>query len=70
MPFYLKCQFWLGPIAKYIHLRQKSSVFYELDDKRVVFLHVLDLSLSIMIRKPQGTGSVNGDVARKSCIFT
>ena len=69
MPFYLKCKFWLGPIAKYVYFRLKSSVFYEFDDKCIVFLHVLDLSPSIMITKPRGTGSVNGDVARKLSFF-
>ena len=63
--FNLKCKFWLGPIAKYVLFRWKSSVLYEFDDKCIVFLHVLDLSPSIMITKPRGTGSVNGDVARK-----
>ena len=71
MPFYLKCTFWLGPMAKYVHFRWKSSVFYEFDDKCIVFLHVLDLSPSIMITKPRGTCSVNGHVARKvSRLFT
>ena len=44
---------------------------HQYDDKCIVFRHVLDLSPSIMITKPRGTGSVNGDVARKlSCLFT
>ena len=67
--FLPKCHFWLSPIAEYVHFRQKS-VFYKFDDTCVVFLHVLDLSPSIMIRKPWGTGSVNDEVARKSCLFT
>ena len=71
MPFNLKYKFWLGPIAKYVHFRWKSSVFYEFDDKCLVFLDVLDLSPSIMITKHWSIGSVNGDVARKlPCLFT
>ena len=46
MPFYLKWQFCLGPIAKYMHFREKSSVFYEFDDKYISFLHVLNVSLN------------------------
>ena len=71
MLLYLKCKFWLRPMAKCVYFRWKSSVLYEFDDKCIVFLHVLYLSPSIMITKPRGTGSVNGDVARKlSCFFT
>ena len=65
---FTKMPIWLAPIAEYVHFRQKS-VFYEFDDKCVVFLHVLDRSPSIMIRKPWGTGSVNDDVARKSFLL-
>ena len=46
MPFYLKWQFCLGPIAKYMHFRVKPSVFYEFDDKYISFLHVLNLSFN------------------------
>ena len=44
--------------------------FDHFDNKCFEILHVLDLSPSIMIRKSWGTGSVKGDVARKSYIFT
>ena len=33
-------------IAKYMHFREKSSVFCELDDKYISFLHVLNVSLN------------------------
>ena len=69
MPFDLKWQCCLGPIAKYIHFRKKS-VFYEFDDKHILFLIVLDLSPSIMISTPWSISLVNGGVARKSCILT
>ena len=45
--FIPKMQFWLGPIAKCVYFRWKSSVLYEFDDKCIVFLHVLDLSPQI-----------------------
>ena len=33
-------------IAKNMHFREKSSVFYEFHDKYMSFLHVLNVSLS------------------------
>ena len=47
MPFYLECQFCLCPTLKntFIHVRLKSSVFYEFNDGYISFLDVLDLSL-------------------------
>ena len=69
MPFYLKWQFCLGPIAKYMHFREKPSVFYEFDDKYISFLHVLNLSFNYD-QKTLGFGPVNRGVARKSCLFT
>ena len=44
--FTLNDKFCLGPIAKYMHFREKSSVFYEFDDKNISFLHVLNVSLN------------------------
>ena len=44
--FLPKRQFCLSPIAKYMHFREKSSIFYERDDKYISFLNVLNLSLN------------------------
>ena len=45
MPFYLKCQFYLGPELKTYIYTLKSSVFYKFDDMYISFLDVLELSL-------------------------
>ena len=44
--FLPKMAILLWPIAKYMHFREKSSVFYEFDDKYISFLHVLNVSLN------------------------
>ena len=71
MPFYLKCQFCLGSKLKhtFIHLRLKSSLFYEFDDRYISFLDVLDLPSSSVIKTPWDIVSVNGCVAGKKHVF-
>ena len=69
MPFYLKWQCCLGPIAKYMHLERNHPYFMSLMTN-IFHFFMFWMSPSIMIRKPYGIGSVNGGVARKSCLFT
>ena len=44
--FTLNGNFAKALIAKYMHFREKSSVFYEFEDKYISFLHVLNPSLN------------------------
>ena len=72
MPFNLKCKFWLGPINTCI-LDRSNQYFTSLMTSVLYFFMFWTFPPPpppIMITKPWGTGSVNGDVASKlSCLL-